>query len=1019
MPLEIPDQPQPSTSGGEVSKKKVSAAPIPSSSEEDDVRLSEQQRFYYLRLMAKPGKRPEPIKMKFVRWAPPLEKNLSVDDEGTLESQAMRVVRTIGQAFEVCHKMAQDQMQEKQQLEDAEANNNIRNRVSGSAISEEDLQQLQALAAEERAAAEGPSKSPSPVAPPPPPPPAPSSGKRHSIFMPRRFSSDVSSQGTAIDTSAMASTSANNPAITSYPVEQQPSTSQGLLQQGIPVGTNPHNPAFQPNIFPTGSSTLPHSHTWNPGHPTQLPGNFPSLQSLEAAQTAQTTYPFYPYNPMIAQSSSMPYGLSSQTMVSPYATLQLPSHSQALTGTTEQNVQQPSTSSMHPNPSDSAANLSAALQFSRSLDQYNQQVIRAQLEQAQQAAQVASCQVQLLRDQLTSETTARIEAQSRTHQLLNTNRELLEQVTSLVSRLQHLETKLSTEIHSVGQPGQTRSKLPTEAPPLQTSSVPHIPSTSASAFMPMSYHEQLAEKPARKFSEGQSLVKAMRPYQIQTLADLRSGSLPPSGEEGIDANSPKKKRRPIDDSGTRTEPETEDTTDYSSSDQYEKTGISRAEEKDDTIPHYSILLSNPQTLGDLSSFFQPYNMPQVPQAMPRLTTIPQAMPGIIRPVATQPMLPQQQQLPQQPFILQQQQLPQQPFNLQQPQQSPPQAITIQQQQMPPVSVQQQFQQQLLATEEEKLEQPGPSGQVESPKKRKSGLKMGVLKEREFTRMSFNSRLNRGEKRGSLSSSSTNAPSTSAAVADMIETIPEETREETQRRRSSVASVEHQHQPSTSTTITRPIILPSKFELPSTSKMANPPAPLVITKLTQGSPASANIATAMYPPVKTGFAAPLNKILPDSKKFRTLSVDLDKNPLRSNAPAPENIEASTSAQPVGKPPTIPMISAAIERLSNRSGPIASNVNNNTILNANPGSPPLRYVPERSRGDGSADMNTANLLNNNRPEAARGFIDPDSVRGRTLQALDSQKLSDPSVLARLTRNITGGKDGTFQQLPNGLP
>ncbi|VDK60618.1 unnamed protein product [Gongylonema pulchrum] len=56
------------------------------SGEDDNKVLPEEQRFYYLRLMAKPSEgKHEPIKTKFVRWAPPCTQQNSVEADQDLE----------------------------------------------------------------------------------------------------------------------------------------------------------------------------------------------------------------------------------------------------------------------------------------------------------------------------------------------------------------------------------------------------------------------------------------------------------------------------------------------------------------------------------------------------------------------------------------------------------------------------------------------------------------------------------------------------------------------------------------------------------------------------------------------------------------------------------------------------------------------------------------------------------------------------------------------------------------------
>lgn len=516
------------------------------------------------------------------------------------KSQAMRVVRTIGQAFEVCHKVAQEQMLEKHEDEAAK---------SKASLASEDDTGIPLDVIEEQGAAEESSRSQSPVEPSTG---GPLYGRRMSLFQPRKASSASSSIGTAIDTTAQiveqpsikpdTSVNPNNPLLQQQPAQQvqhqlqQPQQQQAqstasaqqqtiqpmksssaaavpppLAQQSavpaagisIPVqfGAMPITPQAMPfpvaGTYPgsslpsvpesvqqqqqqqnpsiyASSSTLPHARTWSAGPPGTLP--FPSIPPSTSLE-GHTMY--YPVPQLISSSASIPYGLSSPVMVSPYATLQL-------------NI-----------PPVDLNNPESAATLTKSLDQYNQQLIRSQLDQAQHSAQVAGCQVQLLRDQLTSETTARIEAQSRTHQLLNANRELLEQVQCLVQRLQQLETKITSEIQqSVQSP---------------IGGAPHTSSSSLTRPPPYaSYHEQYDTHLTAGTQSRQNL-----PYQVQTLADLRAGSLPPKDS----------RERRFKDDGAKTEPESnnDDTTDYSSSDQYEKSTVLKANAQ----PHYNVLMTNP------------------------------------------------------------------------------------------------------------------------------------------------------------------------------------------------------------------------------------------------------------------------------------------------------------------------------------------------------------------------------------------------------------------------------------------
>lgn len=143
------------------------------------------------------------------------------------------------------------------------------------------------------------------------------------------------------------------------------------------------------------------------------------------------------------------------------------------------------------------------------------QLLQHQLYQQQQQTQVAIAQVQLLEDQLSAETTARVEAQARVRQLLLTNRDLLQHVSLLVRQLKELEIKV-----------QLRRPVDRS---LQNLNVDHSLSLSLRDSYGLEINLSSASTPASIVG---SPTMHLAPYEChQNLAHLQEGSGPENKEQ--------------------------------------------------------------------------------------------------------------------------------------------------------------------------------------------------------------------------------------------------------------------------------------------------------------------------------------------------------------------------------------------------------------------------------------------------------------------------------------------------------
>ncbi|CDW52861.1 carboxyl terminal PDZ ligand of neuronal nitric [Trichuris trichiura] len=373
---------------------------------------TDASRFYYLRLMSKRRSSADAgsiklSKPKFAQWSKDaLERTPVLDEDPELESQAIRIVRTIGQAFEVCHKINTEQNDEVEEEEEADDEGSREPPAAGPRTL------LQGYVLQSAAPAEQSSSSASSGA--------------------TKYGLPGSSAGVSDKSPSIASIPSSNipvvpPAASSQQQQQQQPIRMIPGQQaafgGLPVAV------AGPSQMPTEGG-VPGAVVCTPqvsaAQQQQQPG-FPYSQTWSGA---------LPYNSMGRETSDFPTssvrGLFPFNISSPPAGFFSP-----------ERISSPMPLSAAPCvPDPGAPSTSQPTTLGRAMENFNLTVLRAQLDQAQQQAQVAIAQVNLLREQLSVETTARLESQSRTQQLLMANKELIEQVHSLVSRLQMLETRI-------------------------------------------------------------------------------------------------------------------------------------------------------------------------------------------------------------------------------------------------------------------------------------------------------------------------------------------------------------------------------------------------------------------------------------------------------------------------------------------------------------------------------------------------------------------------------------------------